>query len=56
MTTITKAEIHEHSIIIWLFQQPNGYPMAMPIPCPTRRERAEMEDRLLSAGVKVTHA
>ena len=56
MTTITKAEIYEGSIVIWLFQQPGGYPMAMTIPCATRKDRADMEDRLLSAGVKVTHA
>jgi len=55
MATITKAEIYEGSIVIWLFQQPDGYPMAMTIPCATRKDRADMEDRLLSAGVKVTH-
>ena len=55
MTTISKAQIHETSITLWL-QDKEGMYMAMTIPCATRKDRADMEDRLLSAGVKVLHA
>ena len=54
MTSITKAEIHEHSITLWLCDKDNNY-LGMTIPCASRKDRADLEERLLTAGVQVTH-
>ncbi|WP_216726057.1 hypothetical protein [Hymenobacter siberiensis] len=54
MTTIEKAEVHENSISLLLLDK-QGNELYLRIPCATRADRADIEDRLLSAGVKVKH-
>jgi len=54
MTTIVEAQVHEHSISLML-RDKQGNEMYLRIPCATRGDRADIEDRLLSAGVKVDH-
>lgn len=55
MATIEEALIYENSIMLWLRDTHNSR-FSFSIPCATRSDRADMEDRLLSVGVKVTHA
>jgi len=53
-TQIKSASIHENSISLQLVDK-HGHTLVMTIPATTRSDRSDMEDRLLSAGVKVSH-
>ncbi len=54
-TQITSATVHENSISLDLLDR-SGERMVLTIPLPNRSHRADVEDRLLSAGVLVSHS